>query len=100
MQDERERRWIDAVAARALLLDPGECFAVRADGAADYAEECVTEIEESMERQYAASVDLLPWLAHPDTIGTLVITTSPEHSDIIFEHVAEDADAEEHLSQR
>ena len=85
---ESERSFARALAARALLLDRGDVVCIKLAGDPDDAERLADAVEDALEAQYAAGLELFPFLAHPDAIGLAVITT-PRGSNLLIEHVAE-----------
>ena len=72
--DDRAAR-IDAIAAKALMLAPGDTFAVPVSGDQREAERALADIERAIERQYDAGRDMLPDLAHPDELAMSSIRT-------------------------
>ncbi|HAL29364.1 MAG TPA: hypothetical protein DCP20_01420 [Coriobacteriia bacterium] len=72
--DDRAAR-IDAIAAKALMLAPGDTFAVPVSGDEREAERALADIERAIERQYAAGRDMLSDLAHPDELAMSTIRT-------------------------
>jgi len=62
---------IDAIAAKALMLEPGECFAAKVETGDP--ERASDEIEESIERQHSHAVELLGEAVPLDEIGLRVI---------------------------
>jgi hypothetical protein len=73
-RDESVR--IDAIAAKALMLARGESFAVRVGEGHDEATELEEAVEVAIETQYDHGREMVPNLAHPDDIGTLVVGTN------------------------
>jgi len=55
--DDREAR-IDAIAAKALMLAPGDTFAVPVSGDERAAEQTIADIERAIERQYESGRDM------------------------------------------
>lgn len=80
--DDRDAR-IDAIAAKALMLAPGDTFAVPV-GDEREAERALADIERAIERQYDAGLDMLSDLAHPDELAMSVVQTR-QASHIIIE---------------
>ena len=72
--DDRDAR-IDAIAAKALMLAPGDTFAVPVSGDEREAERALADIERAIERQYDAGLDMLSDLAHPDELAMSSIRT-------------------------
>ena len=72
--DDRDAR-IDAIAAKALMLAPGDTFAVPVSGDEREAERALADIERAIERQYDAGRDMLSDLAHPDELAMSTIRT-------------------------
>lgn len=66
--NEHSQLRIEAIAAKALMLDPGDSFAVPVTGDAETLEQCVCDVNDALRREYAAISDLMPCLAHPDEI--------------------------------
>ena len=73
--DDRDAR-IDAIAAKALMLAPGDTFAVPVSGDERETERAMADIERAIERQYEAGRDMLSDLAHPDELAMSNIQTS------------------------
>jgi len=84
--DDRAAR-IDAIAVKALLLAPGDTFAVPVSGDEFEADRTLAEIERAIERQYDAGRDMLPDLAHPDELAMSSIRTD-QSSHIVIEREA------------
>ncbi|KAF0209344.1 MAG: hypothetical protein FD171_69 [Actinobacteria bacterium] len=84
--DDRDAR-IDAIAAKALMLAPGDTFAVPVSGDEREAERALTDIERAIERQYEAGRDMLSDLAHPDELAMSAVRTR-HASHIIVEREA------------
>lgn len=72
--DDRQAR-IDAIAAKALLLDPGDTFAVPVAGRESAAEVALSDIEDAIQRQHDAAEDLLD-LFDPDELRMSLVSTS------------------------
>ena len=72
--DDREVR-IDAIAAKALMLAPGDTFAVPVSGDEGEAKRALADIERAIERQYDAGRDMLSDLARPDELAMSSIRT-------------------------
>ncbi|MBN1458053.1 MAG: hypothetical protein JXA57_00860 [Armatimonadetes bacterium] len=71
---DRDAR-IDAIAAKALMLAPGDTFAVPVSGDERESQRALADIERAIERQHEAGRDLLPDLAHPDELAMSCIRT-------------------------
>jgi len=84
--DDRDAR-IDAIAAKALMLAPGDTFAVPVSGDEREVERALTDIERAIERQYEAGCDMLSDLAHPDELAMSTVRTR-HASHIIIERKA------------
>jgi hypothetical protein len=84
--DDRDAR-IDAIAAKALMLAPGDTFAVPVSGDEREAERALADIERAIERQYDAGRDMLSDLARPDELALSSIQTR-QASHIIIERGA------------
>jgi hypothetical protein len=78
---------IDAIAAKALMLAPGDTFAVPVSGDEGEAERALADIERAIERQHDAGRDMLSDLAHPDELAMSSIRTRQAWH-IIIEHAA------------
>ncbi len=72
--DDRAAR-IDAIAAKALMLAPGDTFAVPVSGGEREADRALADIERAIESQYDAGRDMLSDLAHPDELAMSRIRT-------------------------
>ena len=72
--DDRDAH-IDAIAAKALMLAPGDTFAVLVSGDEREAERALADIERAIERQHDAGRDMLSDLAHPDELAMSSIRT-------------------------
>ena len=81
--DDRDAR-IDAIAAKALMLAPGDTFAVPVSGDEREAERALADIERAIERQYEAGREMVSDLAHPDELAMSSIRTR-QASHIIIE---------------
>lgn len=81
--DERSAR-IDAIAAKALLLAPGDTFAVPVSGDEREVKRAVTDIERAIQRQYEPGCEVLSDLAHPEELAISSIRTR-QASRIIIE---------------
>ena len=81
--DDRDVR-IDAIAAKALMLAPGDTFAVPVSGDEREVEQAMEDIERAIERQYESGRDMLSDLAHPDELAMSSIRTR-QASHIIIE---------------
>jgi hypothetical protein len=81
--DDRDAR-IDAIAAKALMLAPGDTFAVPVSGDEREAERALADIERAIERQYEAGRDMVSDLAHPDELAMSSVRTR-QASHIIIE---------------
>ncbi|PKQ38411.1 MAG: hypothetical protein CVT59_04115 [Actinobacteria bacterium HGW-Actinobacteria-1] len=84
--DDRAAR-IDAIAVKALLLAPGDTFAVPVSGDDREAERALADIERAIERQYGAGRDMLSDLARPDELAMSIVRTR-QASHIIIERAA------------
>ncbi len=84
--DDRDAR-IDGIAAKALMLAPGDTFAVPVSGDEREVERALTDIERAIERQYKAGREMLSDLAHPDELAMSSIRTR-HASHIIIEREA------------
>ena len=84
--DDRGAR-IDAIAAKALMLAPGDTFAVPVSGDERELERALADIERAIERQYDAGLDMLSDLAHPDELAMSAVRTR-QASHIIIERRA------------
>jgi len=85
-EDDRDAR-IDAIAAKALMLAPGDTFAVPVSGDEREVERARMDIERAIERQYEAGRDMVSDLAHPDQLAMNSIRTR-QASHIIIEREA------------
>ncbi|MHB1341988.1 MAG: hypothetical protein ACYCX5_09560 [Coriobacteriia bacterium] len=83
---DRDAR-IDAIAAKALMLAPGDTFAVPVSGDEREAERALADIGRAIERQYDAGRDMLSDLAHPDELAMSTVRTC-HASHIIIEREA------------
>jgi hypothetical protein len=83
--DDRQTR-IDAIAAKALLLEPGDSFAVPVAGGESAAELALADIEDAVQRQHAAGAELLE-LFGPDELRMSIVSTSAA-TRIIIERAA------------
>lgn len=81
--DDRDAR-IDAIAAKALMLAPGDTFAVPVSWDEHEAERALADIERAIERQYETGRDMLSDLAHPDELAMSSVRTR-QASHIIIE---------------
>jgi hypothetical protein len=72
--NDRDAR-IDAIAAKTLMLAPGDTFAVPVSGDEREAERALADIERAIERQYKAGRDMLSDLAHPGELAMSCIRT-------------------------
>ena len=72
--EDRDAR-IDAIAAKALMLAPGDTFAVPVSGGEREADRALADIERAIERQYEAGRNMLSDLAHPDELAMSSIRT-------------------------
>ena len=72
--DDRDIR-IDAIAAKALMLSPGEVFAVWASGGHEEARRAEEDVEHAIERQYECGRQMVGDLVPPDELATLCIVT-------------------------
>lgn len=84
--DDRAAR-IDAIAAKALMLAPGDTFAVPVSGDEREAKRALADIERAIERQYDAGRDMLSDLARPDELAMSTVRTR-QVSHIIIERGA------------
>lgn len=84
--NDRDAR-IDAIAAKALMLAPGDTFAVPVSGDEREAERALADIMRAVERQYDAGRDMLSDLARPDELAMSSIRTR-QASHIIIERRA------------
>ena len=72
--DDRGAR-VDAIAAKALMLAPGDTFAVPVSGDEREVERAMADIERAIERQYESGREMLSDLAHPDELAMSSIRT-------------------------
>ena len=84
--DDRAAR-IDAIAAKALMLAPGDTFAVPVSGDEREVERALADIERAIERQHHAGRDMLSDLARPDEL-VMSSTRTRQTSHIIIEREA------------
>ncbi len=86
----RRQQAIDAAAAKALLLEPGDSFVVPLEQPGeDYAEESVDELEAAIRVQYDAGVALMPDLAEPSSIGVAPIVMPSGKGYIVVDRAEE-----------
>ena len=85
--DDRDAR-IDAIAAKALMLAPGDTFAVPVSGDEREAERALADIERAIARQYDAGRDMLSDLAHPDELAMSSIRTDQSFHIVIEREAA------------
>ena len=85
--DDRDVR-IDAIAAKALMLSPGDTFAVQVSGGHEEARRAEEDIEHAIERQYEYGREMVADLAHPDELATRCIVTQ-RTAHLIIERVSE-----------
>lgn len=62
------------VAAKALMLEPGESFVVPVDGDEAYLDRCVAEVESALDAQHRAGSKLILGLAEPNQVHVDVVS--------------------------
>ena len=88
MSDSTAR--IDAIAAKALLLEPGELFTVGVAGDEERALRTCDEIMDAVERQADAAVELMSWQIGPGSFGIAVTQLRPNQHTIVIGRVCEE----------
>ena len=73
--DDRDAR-IHAIAAKALMLEPGGTFEVPVAGGVDETDLTCDEIEAAIEDLHIGGVQLLPELTHPREIAVRAVKTA------------------------
>lgn len=91
MDDTQRKAHIDAAAAKALLLQPGESFVIRVDGDSAYLQRCAYDVEAAIEAEYENAGELRSMMAHPDELYAAPLDMEP-HKRLVIGRAGDDGE--------